>query len=654
MERVCPECGTNTEDPTCPNDGEMTLVVKQKKDEQGIIGKVIGGRYRITQVIGQGGFGAVYKCVHTATGDTLAIKVLRTDLEDNLDVVARFRLEAKATSRLKHPNTVRVFDFGQMDDGNLFLAMEFLDGCTLTDLMRREGPLEPERLVRIGLQILKSLSEAHSKGLVHRDLKPDNIFVQNMHGEPDFVRVLDFGIAKSMTADQQDITSTGAVIGTPKYMSPEQARGQNIDQRTDLYSLGIMLFEGISGAPPFVADTPLAMILRRVTEEPPRIHDNLALPTPIALCDAVLKSLRRNPNDRYETADEMAAALAASLSSPLHLPTGQTVGGGRPVESGTASYNPGADDSSDDTFAYDPNTDGAGGDTGASHVVQTGQPGEFDDATAMASADEMAEAAAAMAAADVALDGAVAPGPSGDDTIVSGPESPASEAPSRVRPPQPRAATQAPAPSSKTGLYVGVAVALAVAAGVAFALIPSGGTGTKSNVAASPATAATLAPNPVAAPAVGAVAPRADVAPAAPQLSNVTVTRSPANAIVTIDGVTVMGTKHTLKVGNHQLKVSAPGYITQQMIIQARAGPMPLNLPLKPVVAVAVPVAAAPIAAPTVAPPAHRPTPPRPRRPSAATHTKPAAKKPTVPKPPVHRPKPPKPVKPKDDGLLID
>ena len=303
MQRQCPECGNETDQLTCPDDGEMTLVVKEAKRSDSLVGQVIGGRYRVDKIIGQGGFGAVYRAIHTATGDTLAIKVLRTDVVGSSDVVARFRQEAKTTSKLKHPNTVRVFDFGQMDDGNLFLAMEFLDGRTMTDVMRDEGPLAPERLVKMGLQVLKSLSEAHSKGLIHRDLKPDNIFIQKVHGEPDFVRVLDFGIAKSLAAGAEDLTSTGAVIGTPKYMSPEQARGQKIDARTDIYSLAVILFEGLSGTPPFMAETPLAMILRRVTEEPPRVHDSIVRPTPIGLCDVVLKALSRRADDRFATAD---------------------------------------------------------------------------------------------------------------------------------------------------------------------------------------------------------------------------------------------------------------------------------------------------------------------------------------------------------------
>ncbi|MCO4763626.1 MAG: serine/threonine protein kinase [Myxococcales bacterium] len=601
----------------------MTLVVKQKESKDQMLGKVIGGRYRVTHVIGQGGFGAVYKCTHTATGDTLAIKVLRTDVADNLDVVARFRMEAKATSRLKHPNTVRVFDFGQMDDGNLFLAMEFLDGRTLTDLMRKEGPLEPERLVHVGLQVLKSLSEAHSKGLVHRDLKPDNIFVQNIHGEPDFVRVLDFGIAKSLTADKQDITSTGAVIGTPKYMSPEQARGQTVDQRTDLYSLGIMLFEGVSGTPPFMAETPLAMILRRVTEDPPRVHDNIALPTPIGLCDAILKSLARNPDDRYETADEMAAALTAAMKSPLHLPTGQTVGGGSgEAGSGTAAY--GDIGGGDDTFAME-----AGAGDSDSHVVVTSAPGKLDDATAFASADELAAAAESMAAD--ASDTVIEAEPATAEVTLPkpAPAPPSTQPPSDIR--AAPISVAPPARKSNVGLIAVVLVGIATLAGIA--LVTLGGDKPK------PPPPSIAAPVPVPPPAAVKPAP---VKPAAPAVAKVKVSRQPTTAVVTIDGVTVLGDTHELKPGMHEVKASSEGYEPLTMKIQATPGPMALPIQLKKLAAKPV----APVE-PTTKPKPTR----RPRRRPVANGGKPAAKPIVKPR---HKPKPkPKP-KPKDESLLID
>jgi serine/threonine protein kinase len=319
-QRVCPECGTQTEALVCPKDGEMTLVFKKKDDPlANRIGEVIAGRHRVIQVIGQGGFGAAFKAQHTATADTVAIKIQRTDVADSQDVVARFRREAKATSKLKHPNTVRVFDFGQMDDGNLYIAMEFLEGRTFTDLMRKEGPIEPRRLVHIAAQVLKALSKAHSKGIVHRDLKPDNIYLQSVHGEPDFVKVLDFGVAKSLAGDttQGDMTSTGAMLGTPRYMSPEQARGAAVDPRTDLYSLGLILYESLTGVTPFVADSPLSMLLKRVQEEPPRVHDCLALPTPQGVCDVVLRALQREPEERWQGADDMHHALTHSIDTPL-------------------------------------------------------------------------------------------------------------------------------------------------------------------------------------------------------------------------------------------------------------------------------------------------------------------------------------------------
>ena len=589
MERVCPECGLKTEESTCPEDGEMTLVVKVGDTVDELIGQVIGGRYRIIKMVGQGGFGAVYKAQHTATGDTLAIKTLKADVEGNEDVVRRFRKEAKVTSKLKHPNTVRVFDFGQMDDGNLFLAMEFLDGRTLTDVMRAEAPIDYRRLVSIGLQVLKSLSEAHSKGLIHRDLKPDNIYLQNIHGEEDHVRVLDFGIAKSVGGEQQDITSTGAVIGTPKYMSPEQARGQSVDQRTDLYSLGIILYEGLSGTPPFVAETPLAMILRRVTEEPPRVHDSVVMPTPIGLCDAVLKSLRRKPEERYASADDMAAALTAALDTPKHMPEGVGAGAGGTAAGGsTQAYAAGAgaagvgDITGEETMAFDPT-----GDSSDVHVVVGGGDVSADDATAVASSDEILDAAARIEAAR----GGPPPPPPGLDpdgvqTMVAtlpaavGLAGASASAPSHIA----AAPATAPAPAKQSRAPWIIAGMLGIGLAVGFTLfgVVSGQSVNAPANSGNPVAAATArpapapAPAPVAAPArapapVAAPAPAPKPAPV-PRQAKLTFVRDPAAATVKVDGMTILGDKTIVPPGKHTVAASHSGYVNWSGEVTVQAG----------------------------------------------------------------------------------
>ena len=607
MDRVCPECGEQTDEFTCPKDGEMTLVVKKEKPST-LIGTIIGGRYRATEIIGQGGFGAVYKCTHVATGDTLALKVLRTDVEGNADVIARFRQEAKATSRLKHPNTVRVFDFGQMDDGNLFLAMEFLEGRTLTDVMRQDSPLEPKRLVKIALQVLKSLSEAHSRGLVHRDLKPDNIFVQNIHGEPDFVRVLDFGIAKSLSAEKEDITSTGAVIGTPKYMSPEQARGQSVDQRTDIYSLGVIIYEGLTGTPPFLADTPLAMILRRVTEEPPRVHDCLVKPAPAGLCDAVLRSMSRDPAKRYETADEFAAALEGGLDSPLvEVATGGS----------TAAYSAseiGGVTGDDDTAAYDASEIS---DSSQVAVVTTSQGVDIDDATTEATAEQLAEAMAA-GAADGSEDLTVAElNPDRDWSAVGGA--------------QDAVATK---PKSKLLPAAIAVVLLAGAIGGAF-FMSTLDSGTKARKAVKPA-----------APAVKAAAKPAAPKPK-PALLN--FNRQPKIARVEVDGLMVVSEPHEVKPGVHTVSATAVGFKHFETKIKVGPGTTSVDIRMEPLPK-PEPVKVAPTPQPT-------PTAPKPRKAKSTKRIKRHKAKPAVeskpkPKP---KPKPKRKPKPKDDGgLLID
>lgn len=635
MERVCPECGLKTEELTCPTDGEMTLVVKTGDAIDTLVGRVIGSRYRILEMVGQGGFGAVYKAQHTATGDTLAIKTLRADVEGNQDVVMRFRQEAKATSKLKHPNTVRVFDFGQMDDGNLFLAMEFLDGRTMTDVMRAEAPLDYKRLVHMALQVLKSLSEAHSKGLIHRDLKPDNIYLQTIHGEDDFVRVLDFGIAKSVGGEQQDITSTGAVIGTPKYMSPEQARGQTVDARTDLYSLGVILYEGLSGTPPFVAETPLAMILRRVTEEPPRVHDNVVMPTPIGLCDAVLRALRRRPEDRYASADEMAAALSGALDTPKHMPEYIAAGaGGNGAGGSTQQYaagEPGGGDiTGEETMAFD-----TGVDSSDVHVVVGGGDVSTDDATAVASSDEILDGVARIEQGRMAAGPPASSDPDDIQTMVAslpaGLASASASSTSHIAADSP--AAPAPAKGGKTLWIVAGMLGIGAAVGFGlFGLISGQSVNAKANsgkVVAPPKAVATVPAAPVAAPEPAA--PAAAPAPV-PKQAKLTFVRDPAEASIEVDGVMIIGQVYVGKPGKHAVTASLAGYEDWGGEVVLQAGDsQTIQVKLTP--------KKAPVAVP-------KPRPIRVKKPPRPKPTPPPKPKPSP--PPKPKPKPP------GGGLLID
>ena len=312
--RICPTCQSKTGEINCPHDGTATVVVGGGLD--GLVGQVIAQRYRVVKMIGEGGFGAVYKALHTGTNDEVAIKVLRTEQAGNAEVVARFQDEAAITASLKQPHTVRVFDFGQTLTGDLYIAMEFLDGKTLSNVMDHEQPLGYKRIGHIALQVLKSLAEAHSKGLVHRDLKPDNIFLQTVFGEEDFAKVLDFGIAKSLAQGGQSRTATGVIVGTPPYMSPEQARGTGIDQRTDLYALGCILFEALTNRVPFHAETAIDTLIQRITNPPPDPRGMCLTPTPEAFCDVILKAMATQADARFSTAQEMVKALQEALTQP--------------------------------------------------------------------------------------------------------------------------------------------------------------------------------------------------------------------------------------------------------------------------------------------------------------------------------------------------
>ena len=234
------------------------------------MGETVSGRFLIKRLLGEGGMGKVYLAEQLPMGRKVALKVLRPDLSSDEAAVKRFFREALAVSRLQHPNTVTLFDYGESEKGDLFIAMEYLEGMSLKDLLAVTPKPSANRVLGIIAQVALSLAEAHRKEIVHRDLKPDNIILSDIDGQPDFVKVIDFGIAH-LTAASGDsrITQAGFVCGTPEYMSPEQARGDSLDGRSDLYSLGIIFFEMLEGYLPFVGETPLATVLKHQTDEAP-------------------------------------------------------------------------------------------------------------------------------------------------------------------------------------------------------------------------------------------------------------------------------------------------------------------------------------------------------------------------------------------------
>lgn len=285
-----------------------------------LIGRTFHGRFRIEGLLGRGGMGAVYRAQQLSMDKPVALKVLSRGLADDDKQVKRFKQEGLTSSQLKHPNTIRVIDYGQSDDGYLYLAMELLEGIELNAILKKEGSLAPQRSVKIARQICKSIGEAHELGLVHRDLKPGNIFLCDFFGEKDFVKVLDFGIAKFMEEQpgQESLTQTGFICGTPLYIAPEQALGRPVSRATDIYSLGAILYEMLCGHPPFRAETPIAIVMRHIHDQPPAMqHYAPELTLPPELEQLVFQMLQKDPRQRPASAHEVGLALEDMLSSGM-------------------------------------------------------------------------------------------------------------------------------------------------------------------------------------------------------------------------------------------------------------------------------------------------------------------------------------------------
>ena len=288
-----------------------------------LLGRTINDRYVLKSVIARGGMGKVYRGVQLALDREVAIKIFdpismghRRD-----EFNRRFLLEASTLAKLRHPNTVTVFDYGCSADGIYFIAMELLDGKTLHSVIRREGSLAAGRAVHITKQIAQSIDEAHLLGVVHRDLKPANILLTSHSDEVDFVKVLDFGLVKDVTTIDEDLTQDNVFLGSPKYVSPEQIEGREIDPRTDIYSLGILLYEMLSGKAPFTHDTALATLKAHLDEAPPPLVGTAERPIPPALVAVVERCLEKDPELRFSTVRHLVVALRQATSqADLALP----------------------------------------------------------------------------------------------------------------------------------------------------------------------------------------------------------------------------------------------------------------------------------------------------------------------------------------------
>jgi len=316
--KICPICATEYRDDVrfCPNDGQTLRSSGPTKD---LVGQVLADRYHIMKKLGEGGMGQVYLAEHVKMGRRSAIKVMNPSLVHDPEAVARFNREAANASRISDSHVCAIYDFGETPDGLIYLAMEFVEGAPLTDLLASEGALPVARAADISIQVAAALQAAHDLGIVHRDLKPDNIMLTRGRDGADAVKVVDFGLAKAVGGEtgNQKVTKTGLVVGTPEFMSPEQLSGDTLDGRSDVYSLGLVLFKMLTGTLPFPADTVQEAMIKRLTDEPAELIEMRPdLHFPPGLQQTLDTALARSPADRYQSAAKFAhdVAMVVGLS----------------------------------------------------------------------------------------------------------------------------------------------------------------------------------------------------------------------------------------------------------------------------------------------------------------------------------------------------
>ncbi len=295
--------------------------------EDPLIGQLVSGRYKVVRPLGEGGMGQVYLAMHEAIEKKVALKVLRPEYSAKEDIVTRFQQEAISASRIKHPNVLEVFDFGTLDNGCAFLAMEFLSGNDVADELAQLGFIETNRAIRLMLQVCKALAAAHKAGVVHRDMKPDNIFLLKTEDGDEIVKIVDFGIAQLRNNEEEAksqqprrrLTKTGMIFGTPEYMAPEQAAGKKADQRVDVYACGIILFEMLTGAVPFTGDSFMAVLAAHLNDPAPSMlmyRPDLMISQ--ELHQLVARALEKAPDARFQSMGEFMSALLATPEGANH------------------------------------------------------------------------------------------------------------------------------------------------------------------------------------------------------------------------------------------------------------------------------------------------------------------------------------------------
>jgi len=331
----CPDCGARfgIDAAFCPFDGVAlaTSIWDRARDPRSSKALMVGERYEVLEALGEGGMGTVYRVRHVVLDRYFAMKVLRRDLANDADLAKRFLQEARATAAVKHPNVVAINDFGEMEDGIPYFVMELLEGETVATRIRARGALPPRAAIKVAKQIAEGLAASHAANVIHRDLKPDNVFLVGRRvgkAAEDEIRIVDFGAAKIIGGSK--LTRPGIVFGTPYYMSPEQASGQPIDGRADVYSLGVLLYEMITGRVPFEADTYMGVLTKHMFQAPSK-------PTPPSgvqlgeLENVVMRALQKEPEQRYASMLVFAEALSAALKGRSSLPPQVEVPSAPPV-----------------------------------------------------------------------------------------------------------------------------------------------------------------------------------------------------------------------------------------------------------------------------------------------------------------------------------
>jgi len=443
-----------------------------ENSEDTFVGRVVQDRFRVVRRLAAGGMGVVYEAEQVPLGRKVALKLLEIQKGPSVSDQSfreRFFLEASAAAKLAHPNTIVVHDYGKTDDGLYFIAMEYLNGGTLSQRLKDEGPLPPQAAIHVGLQVASSLRDAHEQGLVHRDLKPGNVMFAPRGGDPLFVKVLDFGLVKVVSGDEKDrlqLTQSGVMMGSPRYMAPEQVKAAPCDGRTDIYSFGAVLYHALCGAPPFHVGSTFEAMQAHVYQPPPPFHQTWAgCPAGPMLERVVLKCLEKEPDFRYQSMDEVMAALREAAA----VEAGGSLAGVGSYLTGSSGSQPGVSDSRPDALPPAPVAGSDSGPQGASGIVSRAQP-----APSMVQSGATTNPTAGRVVKTMKFEpGATPPGaapPAASQTGPVAPQSPYAPLPQTTSP-MAHAGAPPKRGGGKLGLVLAALIALVLAGGVAVAVV---------------------------------------------------------------------------------------------------------------------------------------------------------------------------------------